>query len=195
MNNVYIHPTALVDTDQIGNDTRLWAFVHVLKGAIIGNQCNIGDHTFIEGGVVIGNQVTVKNGNAIYEGVTIEDGAFIGPAVIFTNDHNPRSPRLSQIKSRYETHEWCLHTIIKKGASLGAGSIILPGLTIGEYALVGAGAVVTKDVLPYAVVIGNPARQHGWACQCGELLPKDEPRQCTICGLTYSLVDGKLFKS
>jgi acetyltransferase-like isoleucine patch superfamily enzyme len=130
--------------------------------------------------------VTIKNQNMIPEGLLIEDGAFIGPHVSFTNDLHPRSPRMPQAAKRYDDHRWLLRCVIGRGATLGAGAIILPGVSIGEYAMVGAGAVVSRDVLPYAVVLGNPARQVGFACQCGQPLQiAEETGSCSHCGLTY----------
>ncbi len=144
MQESFIHPTAIVDTQHIGQSTSIWAFVHVMKNARIGSNCNIGDHCFIESEVVIGNDVTIKNGSMIWEGVTLEDGVFVGPNVLFTNDRHPRSPRLAQARKRYATQEWLLLTIVRRGVSLGAGAIVIAGITIGEFALVGAGAVVAQ---------------------------------------------------
>lgn len=174
VHDIYIHPTALVETDHIGTGTRIWALAHVMKGVRIGEHCNIGDHCFLETGAVVGNNVTIKNGNMVWEGVILEDGVFVGPHVFFTNDRYPRSPRHPGANRRYENHEWLAHTRIKEGASLGAGSVICPGVTVGAYAMVGAGAVVTKDVPDYALVIGNPARPRGWVCRCGEPLALPE---------------------
>jgi len=147
------HPAGIVESEHIGKGTRIWAFAHVLPGAVIGEDCNICDHTFIENDVVIGNRVTVKSGVQIWDGVTIEDDVFIGPNVTFTNDPFPRSKRYPEKFSR---------TYIRKGASIGANATLLPGITIGRDAMVGAGAVVTKDVPPNAIVIGNPARIKGY---------------------------------
>ncbi|MAT41899.1 MAG: N-acetyltransferase [Anaerolineaceae bacterium] len=186
MEKGFIHQTAIVESDQIGENTNVWAYAHIMKDVQIGKNCNIGDHCFIENGVVVGNYVTIKNGNMIFEGVIIEDGAFIGPHVFFTNDLFPRSPRLPEAKSRYNDRKWLHKTIIKYGASLGAGSVIIAGNTIGKFAMVGAGAVVTKDIPDYALVIGNPARQIGWVCQCGEKLKRQEALMiCQTCFKTY----------
>jgi acetyltransferase-like isoleucine patch superfamily enzyme len=191
--DVYCHPTALVETRQIGRGTRIWAFAHVMAGAVIGENCNVGDHCFIEAGAVVGNHVTIKNGNMIWEGVTLEDGVFVGPGVCLTNDRYPRSARLPQARERYQDRGWLVPTRVKTGASLGAAAVILPGVTIGEYALVAAGAVVTYDVPPYTVVAGNPARPRGWVCQCGlPLYVQDEKAQCNNCGRRFTLHNGAL---
>ncbi len=182
----FVHPTAIVESDQIGDGTSIWAYVHIMKGVAIGHSCNIGDHTFMETGAVVGNLVTIKNGNMLWEGVTLEDGVFVGPHVFFTNDLYPRSPRLPQAKPRYETHAWLETTLIQTGASLGAGAVILAGNTVGKFAMVAAGAVVTRDVPPYTLVAGNPARPKGWVCQCGMRLRFDEgAATCQTCGLKY----------
>jgi acetyltransferase-like isoleucine patch superfamily enzyme len=156
-------------------------------GVSIGENCNIGDNTFMESGVAVGSNVTIKNGNMLWEGITLEDGVFVGPGVFFTNDRHPRSPRLPEASHRYQDHGWLSPTLVKQGAAIGAGSVILPGIIIGEYATIGAGAVVTKDVRPYAVVAGNPARQKGWVCRCGlPLTFVEECSQC-VCGRKYFL--------
>ena len=144
-----IHKLSDVQTTSIGDGTTIWQFVVILKGAVIGNNCNICANTLIENNVVIGNNVTVKSGVYIWDGVKIEDNVFIGPCVAFTNDKYPRS--------KVYPDEF-LHTIIRKGASIGANATILPGIEIGEKAIVGAGSVVTKNVPPCAIVVGNPAR-------------------------------------
>jgi acetyltransferase-like isoleucine patch superfamily enzyme len=145
----FIHSHALVESDQIGTGTRIWAFAHVLQGAVIGADCNICDHSYIDEDVVIGDRVTIKGQVAIIDGMRIEDDVFIGPNATFTNDRFPRS--------RQESWE-CTTMVIGRGASIGAGATFVPGVNVGEGAMVGAGAVVTKDVPPYAVVVGNPAR-------------------------------------
>lgn len=153
MSDYYQHPNALVETKQIGNNTRIWAFAHILPGATIGEDCNICDHTFIENDVIVGNRVTIKSGVQLWDGIEIEDDTFIGPNATFTNDPFPRS------KQHLESYA---RTIVHKGSSIGANATILPGLKIGQYAMIGAGAVVTKDVPPYAIVVGNPARIEGY---------------------------------
>jgi UDP-2-acetamido-3-amino-2,3-dideoxy-glucuronate N-acetyltransferase len=182
-----IHPTALVETDRIGRGTRVWAFTHVLPGVSIGRDCNIGGHCYIESGATVGDRVTVKNGNHLWSGVTLEDGVFVGPGVVFTNDRHPRSPRLGVTGSRYE-HEsgWLQRTRVGRGATLGAGAVLLPGLTIGEFAFVAAAALVTRDVAPHALVAGHPAERVGWVCRCGRSLePRGDRLVCGECGLAY----------
>lgn len=153
MSNFYQHPNALIETKKVGKNTRLWAFVHILPGAVIGDDCNICDHTFIENDVIVGNRVTIKSGVQLWDGIEIEDDAFIGPNATFTNDPFPRSKHHLGSYTR---------TIVHKGSSIGANATILPGVKIGQFAMIGAGAVVTKDVPPYAIVIGNPARIKGY---------------------------------
>ncbi|MCA1561229.1 MAG: N-acetyltransferase, partial [Acidobacteria bacterium] len=139
---------------RIGAGTRVWAFVHILPGARIGENCNLCDHVFIENQVVIGNRVTVKSGIYIWDGVQIEDDVHLGPNVVFTNDRFPRSRRSFQLE----------RTLVRHGASIGANATILPGITVGACAMVGAGSVVTRDVRDFALVVGNPARRSGYVC-------------------------------
>lgn len=154
-----IHPSALVETEKIGEGTRIWAFVHILAGARIGTNCNICDHCFLEGGARLGNDVTLKTGVSIWDGVVLEDNVFVGPNAVFTNDLLPRS----------KNNAYTLRTTtVKTGASIGANATILSGITIGRFALIGIGSVVTRDVPDYALVYGNPARQHGWVNEQGE---------------------------
>ncbi|MBY0555148.1 N-acetyltransferase [bacterium] len=152
----FVHPQALCESKTIGEKTRVWAFAHVLPGAVLGSECNICDHVFIENDVKVGNRVTVKCGVQLWDGITVEDDVFIGPNATFTNDIFPRSKVYP---------EQFLRTIVKKGASIGANSTILPGITIGEGAMVAAGAVVTKSVPDKAIVMGNPARVTGYVDQ------------------------------
>jgi len=173
---VFIHPTALVESDSVGEGTRIWAFCNLLEGSTIGKDCQICDRVFIENGATLGDRVTVKCGVSIWTGITIEDGVFVGPDVVFTNDPRPRSGRHL---GRYPETRICRY------ASLGGGAIILPGLTVGEYALVGSGAVVTRDVPPHALVLGNPARQNGWVCVCGATL---DGTSCKTCGRRYEML-------
>ncbi|MCD4672513.1 MAG: N-acetyltransferase [Anaerolineaceae bacterium] len=167
-----------------------------MKDVPIGANCNIGDSCFIESGAIVGNNVTIKNGNMLFEGITLEDGVFVGPHVFFTNDRFPRSPRLPEAGMRYETHDWFAPTLIKYGATLGAAAVILPGVTVGEFAMVGAGSIVTKDIPSQALTIGNPARQIGWVCECGEKLDFDPADQakCGMCGKKYQQHAGKIKK-
>jgi len=158
--NYSIHPKSIVASKKIGSDTRIWAFVNILEGAAIGSNCNICDHCFIENDVVIGNNVTVKCGIYLWDGIVIEDNVFLGPNVVFTNDVRPRSKQYIQP----------VRTLIKRGASIGANSTILAGVTIGEYAMTGIGSVVTRDVKSYALVYGNPATHRGWVDESGEKL-------------------------
>jgi acetyltransferase-like isoleucine patch superfamily enzyme/dTDP-4-dehydrorhamnose 3,5-epimerase-like enzyme len=152
---MFKHELALVESQSVGDGTRIWAFVHVLPNARIGRDCNLCDHTFIENDVVLGDRVTVKCGVQLWDGVTIEDDVFVGPNATFTNDPFPRS-------KRHQIPEAIPRTVVKAGASIGANSTILPGITIGERAMVGAGAVVTRDVPPDTIVVGNPARIVGY---------------------------------
>jgi acetyltransferase-like isoleucine patch superfamily enzyme len=146
--NFFIHSHALVESKQIGKNTRIWAFAHVLPNASIGADCNICDHVFIENDVVIGDRVTIKCGVQIWDGIQLEDDVMVGPNATFTNDLYPRSKQPFELR----------RTVVKRGASIGANATILCGITIGEGAMVGAGSVVLKDVPPHAVVVGNPAR-------------------------------------
>lgn len=166
-----IHPTALVESEHVGQNTNVWAYAHVMKGARIGCNVNIGDHAFVEGGSEIGNNVTIKNGVCVWEGITIEDDVFVGPSVTFTNDKNPRSPRMEKAKQRYAQREtWLEKTIVRKGCSIGAGAVIAPGIELGAYSMIGAGAVVTRSVPAFALVCGSPARKVGEVCRCGQKL-------------------------
>jgi UDP-2-acetamido-3-amino-2,3-dideoxy-glucuronate N-acetyltransferase len=184
--DVFIHPTAMVETASIGPRTRVWAFTHILAGAEIGADCNIGGHCYIEGGARVGNRVTVKNANALWEGVTLEDGVFVGPSVVFTNDLRPRSPRNPEVERKYASRDWLLSTRVREGATLGAGAILLPGLTIGEYAFVAAGSLVTSDVRAHALVRGTPAQMVAWVCRCGEKLEfEGDDASCPACRLRF----------
>ena len=161
MQEYFVHPSAIVETNKIGDHTRIWAFVHILGGAQIGSNCNICDHCFIENDVLIGNNVTVKSGIYIWDGAVIENDVFLGPNVVFTNDLRPRS-KAHHVKFQ--------KIVIKKNASIGANSTILCGVTIGEYAMTGIGSVITRNVPAYALVYGNPAKQHGWVDEKGDKL-------------------------
>jgi UDP-2-acetamido-3-amino-2,3-dideoxy-glucuronate N-acetyltransferase len=179
------HPTAIVEPGaQVGPQTRIWAFTHVLGGATIGHDCNICDHVFIENDVQIGNRVTVKSGVFIWDGVSVADDVFIGPGAVFTNDRYPRS---KHYPPKF------LSTGLLQGCSIGANATLLPGLTVGRWAMVGAGAVVTRDVPDFGIVLGCPARLISWICRCGKKIPKDVrvPFECE-CGAGYSFDAGKL---
>lgn len=184
-----VHPLALCESDLVGAGTRIWAFAHVMKNARIGEYCNICDHAFVESGAVIGDRVTIKNRAMIWDGVTLEDDVFIGPGAIFTNDLFPRSHRHPDAPPRPES-EWLVRTRVRQNASIGAGAIIVCGHTIGRYATVGAGAVVTRDVPDHRLVVGNPAQVVGWVSVCGR--PLDSKLRCLCCGRQYTVVDGAL---
>lgn len=189
VNPPFIHPAALVQATDIGVGTRIWAFTHILKGARIGADCNIGGHCYIESSVSVGDRVTVKNGVSLWDGVALEDGVFVGPSVVFTNDRRPRSPRNSEVAGRYAGTDWLLETVVCRGATVGAGAVVLPGITIGEFAFVAAGALVTADVPAHGLVRGSPARLVDWVCRCGANLDFDGAiTRCTECGLGFRRV-------
>lgn len=172
-----IHPSACIDEPvQMGNGTKIWHFTHILANCNIGENCNIGQNVVIGPDVNIGKGCKIQNNVSVYKGVTLEDNVFCGPSVVFTNVYNPRA----HIKKMDEYRP----TIVRQGASLGANCTIVCGITIGAYAFVGAGAVVTRSVPDYALVYGNPAKQKGWVCQCGEKLGKDFV--CPICAKVYA---------
>ena len=167
----YVHQKALVESDYIGEGTNIWAFVHILKGAIIGQNCNIGNHCYIEENVTIGNDVVIKNGISIWSGVIVEDLVFIGPNVSFTND---KIPRAKVYRKEYDK------ILIKIGASIGANATLIAPIVIGEYAIIGAGSVITKDVPDYGLFYGNPAKLKAWVCKCGKKLLFDNDKK-TMC--------------
>jgi acetyltransferase-like isoleucine patch superfamily enzyme len=176
---VFIHANALVESTEIGAGTRIWAFAHVMKDASIGPKCNICDHAFIESNAKLGKNVTVKNGVAIWDGVVIEDDVFLGPHVVLTNDPNPRA----EIKKPRE--QW-LHTLIRRGATIGANATVLCGITVGSYAFIAAGAVVTRKVPDYALIVGVPGRRKGWMCRCAtRLRVVGGKAKCRSCGRSY----------
>jgi acetyltransferase-like isoleucine patch superfamily enzyme len=179
----YAHPAAIVESDLIGDGTRIWAFAHVVSGARIGTDCNIGGGCFIEGGAILGNNVTVKNGVAVWDGVTVGNGVFLGPDVTLTNDQRPRAGN-----ERFELSP----TALEDGCSIGANATILSGIVIGRHALVGAGAVVTRDVPPHGLVVGNPARLVGHVCVCAATLDfSDDVAHCE-CGRVLTRVEGQV---
>ena len=182
----FAHSSAIIDEGcQIGDGTKVWHFSHIMSGCVIGNNCNIGQNVVVSPKVTLGNNVRVQNNVSIYEGVICEDDVFLGPSMVFTNVINPRS-------AVSRKHEY-LKTLVRKGASIGANATIVCGNEIGEYAFIGAGAVVTKPVPAYALVIGNPARQTGWMSEYGHKLQFDEKGKavCSESGEEY-LLDNKL---
>lgn len=188
-NSIYIHPSAIVDDGcKIGDGTKIWHFCHVMTGASIGKGCSLGQNVMVAPGVVLGNNVKVQNNVSIYEGVTCEDDVFLGPSMVFTNILNPRSAVVR--RGQY------LKTIVHKGATIGANSTIVCGHNIGEYAFIGAGAVVTKHIKPYALVVGNPAKQIGWMSEYGHRLDFDA-NNIAICPESkekYKLENGHVHK-
>jgi UDP-2-acetamido-3-amino-2,3-dideoxy-glucuronate N-acetyltransferase len=177
-----IHPSAEVQTKHIGDETSVWQHSIILPGARIGNHCNINAFCFIENDVIVGDYVTVKCGVFLWDGITIENNVHLGPNVTFTNDLYPRSRHKFDIAK----------TVVKQGASLGANATIIAGITIGEFALIGAGSVVTKNIPNNTLWTGNPARQKGYVCNCGHKL--DEDLRCSDCGSGYKLVNSIIVK-
>jgi len=187
--NPYIHPTAVIDPDcQIGDGTKIWHFSHLMSHCKIGKNCNLGQNVFVAEGVTIGDHVKVQNNVSIYAGVEVEDDVFLGPSMVFTNVLNPRS--FIERKSEFKK------TLVRKGATIGANATIVCGNSIGRYALVGAGAVVTKPVLDYALMVGNPAVQIGWVSEYGHTLNIDKQGRavCPESGQQYRLEQNKLVK-
>lgn len=183
-----IHPTASVsELAKIGAGTRIWNHCQVRENVSIGENCILGKDSYVDFGVQIGDNVKIQNGAYIYHGTTIESGVFIGPGAIFTNDKKPRA--INPDGTLKGADDWEVgQTLVKYGASIGAGAIILPGITIGQFALVGAGAVVTHDVPDHALVIGNPARQVGYVCKCATKLVEEGNGQyrCPVCNIQYT---------
>jgi UDP-2-acetamido-3-amino-2,3-dideoxy-glucuronate N-acetyltransferase len=180
--SVFVHPKGLCESDRVGPRTRIWAFAHVLAGAQLGADCNVGDHAFIEGGAKLGDRVTVKNAVLVWDRVTVEDEVFLGPNMVFTND---LAPRVGFRKSR----DQLLPTLVRRGATIGANATVLSGITIGPYAFVAAGAVVVRDVPAHALVAGNPAARIGWVCVCGRRLGAE---LACACGRRYRLADESI---
>ena len=183
---IFVHRLALCESGEVGAGTQIWAFAHVMKGAVIGRDCNIGDHAFIETGARIGDRVTVKNQAMVWDGVEIGDDVFVGPGVTFTNDVFPRSHRLPLPGDGVKAG-WLVPTRVGNGASLGARCVVLPGAHIGAYAMVAAGAVVTHEVQAHALISGVPAKPAGWVCHCGARLIEESARiwRCPRCGKTF----------
>jgi UDP-2-acetamido-3-amino-2,3-dideoxy-glucuronate N-acetyltransferase len=180
---MYIHPSAEVETGAvIGEGSKIWHLCHIRRDAHIGSECVIGRGVFVDAGVQIGNRVKIQNYVSVFHGVTIEDGVFVGPHVCFTNDLFPRA--VNSDMTLKAADDWVLgETRVRAGAALGANSTIVCGITIGQWAMVGSGSVVTKDVPDYALVVGNPARQIGWVCPCGRRKDTLEAAQnCGNCG-------------
>lgn len=190
MSNVFIHPTAVIDAGaRIGTGTKLWHFCHISSSSVLGNNCVVGQNVFVDNEVVIGNGVKIQNNVSVYKGVTIEDDVFLGPSMVFTNVINPRS--FIERKQEFKP------TLVRKGASIGANATIICGCTIGSYALIGAGAVVTRTVADYALVVGNPARQTGWVSQAGGKLDfnEDGVAICPLTGIQYVMQNGTVCMS
>lgn len=185
----FAHETAVIDEGcEIGEGSKIWHFSHVMPGARLGSKCNVGQNVVISPGVVLGNNVKVQNNVSIYTGVICEDDVFLGPSMVFTNIKNPRSSVIR--RDNY------VETLVKKGATLGANCTVVCGITLGEFAFIGAGAVVLKDVPPYALVVGNPARQIGWMSEYGHRLEFDEKglAKCPESGEEYILENGQVRK-
>ena len=186
----YAHPTAVIDDGcEIGQGTKIWHFCHVMSGARLGQDCSLGQNVFVANGVVLGNNVKIQNNVSIYTGVVCEDDVFLGPSMVFTNVINPRSA-VNRKDAYKQTH-------VCRGVSIGANATIVCGVRIGAFAFIGAGAVVTKDVPPYALIVGNPGRQSGWMSEHGERLHFDEGglATCPGSGEKYRLEDGKVQKT
>ena len=189
MNNYFAHETAVIDSDcAIGDGTKIWHFSHIMSNSVIGENCNLGQNVVISPKVVLGSNVKVQNNVSVYTGVICEDDVFLGPSMVFTNISNPRSAIVR--REEYRT------TLVKKGASIGANTTILCGNTIGEFALIGAGAVVTKDIASYALVVGNPSKQIGWVSEYGHRLVFDENGRaiCPESNQIYQLKNNKVVR-
>ncbi len=179
----FVHPTAVIDNNvTIGEGTKIWHFTHILYGSKVGGKCNLGQNVMVGPHVIMGNNCKLQNNVSVYQGVTLEDGVFCGPSMVFTNVYNPRAgiQKMDQVRP----------TLVKKGATIGANATIVCGVILGRYSFIGAGALVNKNVADYAVVVGNPARQIGWVCECGERLTED--LDCLACGQAYVKKAGRL---
>lgn len=182
MSRHYIHESAYIDENvQIGDGTKIWHFCHIQSGAIIDMNCSLGQNVNISNNVRVGNGCKIQNNVSLYEGVTLEDYVFCGPSCVFTNDLTPRA-KYPKGSAAYKP------TLIHEGASIGANATIVCGHIIGRWAMIGAGAVVTSDVKDHALMLGVPARQHGWVCECGELLR--DGMLCTVCGRVYEEIES-----
>ena len=186
MPDYFVHESSYVDEGAVvGAGTKIWHFCHVMPGAVIGKRCNLGQNVVVMSGVRMGNNVKVQNNVSLYQGVVLEDDTFCGPSCVFTNVATPRSH-----VSRKEEY---LETVVKRGASVGANATVVCGVTLGEFSFVGAGAVVTRDVPPHALVVGVPAHQTGWVCRCGVPLTLLEGRGvCGLCGTAFQELEGRL---
>ena len=185
----FSHPTAIVDNGAIiGEGSKIWHFSHIMPAAIIGKDCNLGQNVFVANGVKLGNNVKVQNNVSIYEGVVCEDDVFLGPSMVFTNVYNPRSAVIR--KGEY------MKTVVGTGATIGANATIVCGNPIGKYAFIGAGSVITKEVFPYALIVGNPGKQIGWMSEHGERLHFDDNKEATCpgSGEKYFLENNKIIK-
>ncbi len=188
-NSYFAHETSVIDDNcKIGDGTKIWHFSHIMSDSVIGDRCNLGQNVVVSPKVVLGNNVKVQNNVSIYTGVICEDDVFLGPSMVFTNIVNPRSAIIR--RDKYKT------TLVKKGASIGANATIICGNTIGEFSLIGAGAVVTKNVEPYALVVGNPSKQIGWVSEYGHRLEFDSTcfAICKESQEKYQLTDNKVTK-
>jgi UDP-2-acetamido-3-amino-2,3-dideoxy-glucuronate N-acetyltransferase len=176
----FVHESSYVDDGAvIGEGTKVWHFCHVMPGAVIGKDCSLGQNVVVMGGTRIGNNVKIQNNVSIYEGVELEDDVFCGPSMVFTNVVNPRSA----VSRKHEYQK----TLVRRGATIGANATIVCGITLGEYAFIGAGAVVTKDVPAHALMTGVPATRTGWMCECGVKLAEDIIEiRCSSCGKSYA---------
>jgi len=188
MNEVFVHPTAVVDEPaEIGKGTKIWHFSHVMKGAKIGEGCSLGQNVFVSSRVEIGNNCKIQNNVSIYDLVTLEDNVFCGPSMVFTNDMNPRAA--------FPKGGVWVPTLVREGASIGANATIVCGITLGRHCFVGAGALIHKDVVDYALMVGVPARRIGWMCECGERLKFNEESLAVCdarCKGSYKLEDNEV---
>ncbi|WP_200963589.1 N-acetyltransferase [Paenibacillus sp. Soil766] len=185
----FVHESSYIDVGvKIGAGTKIWHFSHIQKGSQIGENCSLGQNVNISNNVIIGNGVKIQNNVSVYEGVELEDYVFCGPSMVFTNDLTPRSkyPKGTEGYKR---------TLVKFGASIGANATIVCGNTIGRWAMIGSGAVVTNDVPDHALMVGVPARQTGWMCECGMILKAELHWHCNECGKSYNLYDGNLIEN